>query len=380
MNMEYEIVKYRPEFKQQVVKLQTHLWSPDPALNRAYLEWKYERNPYMKTPFIHLALSAGQVVGMRGMCGAQWQIGCPAQTFLAPCAGDLTIAPDHRNRGLVAKIMETAVDDLANSGYTYIFNFSAGLATQLGSLTTGWRSVGSLETAQFCGLGTRGREYARPLRFVRGMANRLLVFLFARKQPFYFLDSNSAQRHCEAGRSVHVEQAPRPEAMAELVERIGSDGRMRQVRDQAYFTWRFQNPLSRYRFFFWGDTTLEGYLVLRTSVRGKRVSIVDWEATNITVRADLLQAVLQWGKFDKLALWTATLPTEVKTLLHNAGFSTVGKIKSIGRAHRTRASRPTVLLRAVRQDMLKEADWVIAHRRLSDLDNWDLRMIYSDNY
>jgi hypothetical protein len=30
------------------------------------------------------------------------------------------------------------------------------------------------------------------------------------------------------------------------------------------------------------------------------------------VRTDLLQAVMQWGKFDKLALWTATLPTEVK--------------------------------------------------------------------
>jgi len=70
--MEYVIVKYGPEFKQQIVKLQTHLWSPDVALNTAYLEWKYERNPYMKTPFIHLALSAGQVVGMRGMYGAKW--------------------------------------------------------------------------------------------------------------------------------------------------------------------------------------------------------------------------------------------------------------------------------------------------------------------
>jgi hypothetical protein len=52
--MEYEIVKYCPEFKQQVLKLQTHLWSPDVTVNSAYLEWKYERNPYMKTPFIHL--------------------------------------------------------------------------------------------------------------------------------------------------------------------------------------------------------------------------------------------------------------------------------------------------------------------------------------
>src|SRR5215468_1001702 len=124
--MGYEIVKYSPEFKQQVVQLQTYLWGPDVALNRAYLEWHYERNPYMRTPFMHLALSAGQVVGMRGMYGAKWQIGCPAQTFLAPGASDLVIAPDHRNRGLVAKIMEAAAADLVDNGYTYAFNLSAG--------------------------------------------------------------------------------------------------------------------------------------------------------------------------------------------------------------------------------------------------------------
>jgi hypothetical protein len=179
---------------------------------------------------------------------------------------------------------------------------------------------------------------------------------------------------------VQVEQAPRLEAMAELVERIGNDGRLRHVRDQEYFAWRFQNPRSRYRFFFWEDTTLEGYLVLRTHIlHGQVVNIVDWEATNLKVRADLLQAVLQWGRFNNLTLWTATLSTEVKTLLQNAGFSTPGKAESLGRAHRGRANRSIVLLRAVRRDMLKEVDWVLADRRLLDLHNWDLRMIYADN-
>ncbi len=43
--MKYEIIKYSLEFKSQVLELQTHLWSPDLALNAAHLEWKYERNP-----------------------------------------------------------------------------------------------------------------------------------------------------------------------------------------------------------------------------------------------------------------------------------------------------------------------------------------------
>ena len=86
--MNYEIVKYHPEFKRQVVELQRHLWGPDVALNAAYLEWKYERNPYLDGPHIYLALCGGLVVGMRGWFGCKWQIGYPSQTFPGLCGGD----------------------------------------------------------------------------------------------------------------------------------------------------------------------------------------------------------------------------------------------------------------------------------------------------
>ncbi len=71
--MEYELLKYRPELKEQILKLQTHLWSlwsPDLALNRAYFEWKYDQNPYIDQPLIYVALCNGEVVGMRGLMGA----------------------------------------------------------------------------------------------------------------------------------------------------------------------------------------------------------------------------------------------------------------------------------------------------------------------
>ncbi|HKZ41902.1 MAG TPA: hypothetical protein VJ044_13135, partial [Candidatus Hodarchaeales archaeon] len=56
MDSKYTMANYQPEFKKQVVELQKHLWSPSAALNAAYLEWKYERNPYLDTPLIYLAL------------------------------------------------------------------------------------------------------------------------------------------------------------------------------------------------------------------------------------------------------------------------------------------------------------------------------------
>ena len=44
-----------------------------------------------------------------------------------------------------------------------------------------------------------------------------------------------------------------------------------------------------------------------------------------------------------------------------------------------RHHRSGLLVRAVRDEM-QEADWVVAGRRLLDMANWDLRMIYSDGF
>ena len=142
MHSNYEIVRYRPELKRQVIELQTHLWSPDLSLNTSYFEWKYERNPYLKEQLIYLAMHDGKAIGMRGFFGVQWECGVPPMRFTSLYADDMVIAPEHRNRGLMSKIMTFAFEDLAANGYEYAFNLSAGLATLRSSLSMGWRSAG----------------------------------------------------------------------------------------------------------------------------------------------------------------------------------------------------------------------------------------------
>jgi hypothetical protein len=191
-----------------------------------------------------------------------------------------------------------------------------------------------------------------------------------KQHPFHFIDKMGVH-----GRRVFLEKTPRPESMAELVKQINSDGRIRHIKDQQYFTWRFQNPLSMYRFFFWEDASLEGYLVLQTSVYTNRVNvnIVDWEAANTQVLVDLLQTAIDLCKFTYLTIWSATLPDEAKILLQNADFNYVSETERI------KYHYPTVLVKSVYNDMPR-TDWVLANRKLLDLTNWDLRMIYSDNY
>ena len=56
MSPSYEIIRYRPEFRDQVIELQKHLWSGDTAFNSAYFRWKYETNPYADDIPIYLAV------------------------------------------------------------------------------------------------------------------------------------------------------------------------------------------------------------------------------------------------------------------------------------------------------------------------------------
>ncbi len=99
--MNYQIVPYRPELRDQVVSLQTHLVSPDVALNSAYFAWKHERNPYTAGPIAYLAMAEDKVVGMRAFLGANWRCGANATTHLWLCACDLVVDPAHRGPGLL---------------------------------------------------------------------------------------------------------------------------------------------------------------------------------------------------------------------------------------------------------------------------------------
>jgi hypothetical protein len=366
--MNYEIVEYTADLKSQVLQLQTHLWGPEISANADYFKWKYEQNPYLERPLIHLALCAGKVVGMRGVYGAKWQTGHPGEFFHAPCVADFVIAPEHRCRGLFTRIIAAGVKTLGARGYPYVFSLSANSATRIGSLLMGWRSIGHL-------MPMRWRRWSRiiPGRFQKHAARLASSGALKQGNVFHFLDT--ARRFGELSRFVSVEQAPQPRAMAEFVARIAGDGRLRHVRDQGYFAWRFANPRAVYRFLFWTDLRMEGYLILQAKLYKDKakINIVDCEATSMRVRADLLEAVIKWGNFAELNIWSAPFSAETKTLLNRAGFELLKDPAS------TTGSYPAILAKALHEGAPNDG-WIVGDRRLSNFADWDLRMIYSDSY
>lgn len=390
--MGYEITRYRPEFRDGVLKLLEHLWSPNASLNAARLEWKHERNPYQRGPLLYLALDKGRVVGMRGVCSAKWEAGVPRREFIIPCACDLVIAPDHRNRGVISKIMRFAFDDLKNRGMEYVFSLSAGPVTFFNSLAMGWRSIGPLQLVGRYSVRKTPRERLRRLLsrwppvlslarsvknqpFVRRHFHAMSASPAGVANPFSRLDGNFRRRNGLASPGTFLESSPRPAAMADLVHRIGNDGRLRHVRDRQYLSWRFEDPLHLFRFLYRGESALEGYMVLEArkvlSPGDKsEVIISDWEATSPQIFLDLMTAAIRLGEFEEMHAWRKALPPAARESLDEAGFRPLHDAEGKSRY------RPTVLVRST-GDEKSPAEWLLAGGRLDDANCWDVRPIYS---
>ncbi len=344
--MGYEVVRYSPELKLGALELLAHAWGRDRARNEAAFAWKFERNPYLDPPVLHLVLHAGEVVAMRAAHGAHWLVGPEAARVPALGTGDFVIHPAHRGRHLYGRIMKAAAADARRLGYRYLINLSASPATYLQSIRAGWRDLGALGT--LCRASLTARIVRRTHDLIAGYP--LLAAVSRRAQGGVGLrrgdDLSSAERRFRAlelqigavsarfGLSLAVARQARPEAMANLIACGPAVGSVRHLRDTAYLAWRFGNPLSIYRFVFCGTGDLEAFAVLETPIDPlrDRVRIVLCEATDDALRRRLLSAVMAAGRFNDLRVWSAAVAPVDRDWLDGEGFRAIEP--SSGRRYR----------------------------------------------
>jgi GNAT superfamily N-acetyltransferase len=342
-------------------------------LSASYLEWKYHQNPYIREPLIYLAFVGDKLAGMRGAFGTRWEVGDPAEFFTLPYPDDLVIDPDYRGQGLHRSIMNFALRDLAGRGHRYVVNLSASYVTAEASMNMQWRNAGGVKprhrrtlrktVAAF--LGARARHL--PLLW-RWADNISALSGHTGEHLFDGLDARFPPP--DQGRDtgpLFGRKMPLIREMAQLVARLPRDGRIRHVRDEAFFAWRFRNPLRDYRFVYSGRERLRGYIVLQRSrgFNGDRASIVDLEGESDQIRTELLSAAIEHGDFPELYLWQLGASPSSTQEIERRGF------KALGAFHEN-----SILVRSVRDEELNAA-WMLGGHPLDDANQWDLRMIYS---
>ncbi|MEE9367711.1 MAG: GNAT family N-acetyltransferase [Pontiella sp.] len=380
---DYQIQQYTPDLWKQVCKIQSDIWMSSTKLAGAYLDWKYVRNPYIQEPLIYVASYNDQVVAMRAMYGTCWEAGEDKQNLILPLASDAGISPEHRDRGIFQELSNYAADDLRTRGYSHILNFSPTPSNYVVSIMTmGWKRIGSKETlsrysnikppqqssgdsaGETASRSSTGENLKRRVVNV-GVSTGRKIKKALGVHAFTEMDQNIRKQ----GNHLSLSKEPRPQQMQNLIQQLGSDGRLRQIRDQTYFAWRFGNPLYTYRFLFWGDDEIDGYLILQNVVGRRQVNIIDWEGRNSQIRAGLLDAAIRLGQFKTMTIWGATLSDSTIETLQKIGFSN----ENSGRDSFNRHG----------QFMLKQlasepSDGTILGRNPLDKNSWDLRTVYSE--
>lgn len=374
----YEIIRYAPSdaaLKDEVVELRRHSYENELHESREFLEWKYERNPYIPEPIFYLARAEGRVVGMRGMYGTCWETG--GGRTVIPCADDFAVTPAHRNTGVMTLIMRFALDDMARRGYAYVMNNAGGRVTVLSSLAAGWKSIGMMEPVVRRERGEALRHAARErIRATHGLwrlVRRTDALIRSPDGPWRRLDM-MGRTAARDGISITAGRTPRAAEMAALHDRLPGDGRIRHVRDAAFFAWRYANPTREHRFLFAEQAgRLEGYLALarwrQCRLPNLPFHIVDWVGSSREAREELVRWALRVARFPEIGMWFATRSREERAFLEGEGFEPTDlEFRERG--------LPCILLKKLGPPAPPE-QWTLGGGSALDLARWDIRLIDS---
>jgi hypothetical protein len=319
----------------------------------------------------------------------RWQFGDRGMTVDCLCDADAVVHPDHRRKGLLQALTQLNLQEMEGTSCRYIVTLSANARSGANNLKLGWQKIGLVNPAirirpRQVIAENRLKSFARKIPILPGIYKGLRDMLrplspeaslpVQALSSFDPLDLHLRGAVSENGQ-VFVQDTPRSGQMADFIKRLPSNPRMQHVRDAEYFAWRYRNPRSAYRFLYWGKDELEGYLILQAPIRPgiHPVTIVDWEAQNLAVRAELLETAIRLGDFEHLTTWGVSLPLETMMLLRESGFVFKTELDE------AEDYQPEIMLRPSGLEPV-EAAWQLGDLTLLDLQNWDFRAIYSDSY
>lgn len=378
--MNFEILRYSCDFKDhidQIARLKTINWGLDFDVFRSYAKWNYLDRPHSNLPLIYFVRVGEEIVAMRGAYETTWQLKSSPDRFCALCSADLLILEEYRNKGIYKEFASFVMGDLCKMGVQYFLSFNASPLNTMISLSTGWKSIGKIKTMKKQFLSNRSRAISaakhlagpRAIKFLK-KAGLNLILKRRRKDGPQRNDLIYHRARTQLSSRIRLENSPRPLEMARLVESTLPKDKITLVRDESFFAWRYNNPLSKYRFLYWYDDGLKGYLVLQSHLYSIEsigtYNILELEASNPSIKIELLNSAISIINEGSISVWTNMLDQDSYDFLTSKGFTEGNAEKSVNNPPRIMLIRP----------IGKHDDkFEFQGLNLLDSDNWDFKMI-----
>lgn len=383
--MDYIIERHSDDFEDcidQIARLKTSNWGLDFDVFRSYVKWNYIDRPHSRPPIIYFVRAGEEIVAMRGAYETTWQVNNAPARFNVLCSADVLILQDYRNKGIYKKLADFVMEDLDKMGVRYFISFNATPLNTMISLSMGWKSVGRInimkkqfrtKTSKAVALAKKlAGPYARQLLRKTGMN---LILKRREKNNSQRIDMIYQSSKTRLPSQILMEDKPRPREMALLVNSILPKNKITLVRDETFFCWRYNNPLSKYLFLYWHDEGLKGYLVLQSHLysleSGGSHNILELEAADSSIRIGLLNSLISVMNSGSISIWTSMLDKVSCDFLISNGFKEDNSTNSV------KEHTKTILIWPIGDHNDKME---FQGLNLPDAQSWNLKMVYMHDH
>jgi hypothetical protein len=190
-----------------------------------------------------------------------------------------------------------------------------------------------------------------------------------------------AQSSVRFGRSgdILVTDSPLPAAMASIALRSGpGPGVLWPQQDEAFFAWRYRNPVQKYVFYFLMDgDSARGYVAVGASPNNLIGEILDYGELGDDAVRRILRHIVRSGAFLRLTMHRYGVDERLAATLREFGFDTDPPWRKFtGRRIGESLALP-LLIRPIAESY-SEQDFLIGGLDARRFENWCLKPICSD--
>jgi len=355
----YEIIDYRPEFKDQIIDLTKIIWGEDENKNRAYFEWKFENVPYSTEMVGAIGLYKGKAIAFNGLSILKWYIGYRKSIFYTIGNTGSCIHIDHQRKGLHTAMVEYIMKKHKTSKFKLITGFSPNPAATAFALKTGWKIFAS-------------RKYLRRYDYWQIIKKAILNRMKTRSDKLKEISGQYG--------SIEVTQNVKPIAMVNLIEKIPEHKNgICLYRDLRFMKWRFLKPNANYLFYYlWDkDKRLKSYFVVKYYCRSGAGKIIDYAYLDIKYFQKILTFLIKYKHFTYIFLLDVNLEKVLRNTVHNFGFHHRNLVTKLVTKNGKNRKELYYVVKPLK-DERREEYWFVNNMDIRKIKNWKFTEICSE--
>ena len=284
-------------------------------------EWKYLENPMtLDQPLIYIAEHEGEIVGARPILPNRMKFGDNILKVAQPC--DTMVHPEHRRKGIFAKMTNFAIIDAQKRGFSLFYGFPNLLLGKIykNVKSLGWEVISKIDASYKIFSPSKVISTTMPENILSSIGKIFFRFLSSKKCKLPSLKPAKSY-------DINVESTIANE-IENLWQGLSVNYKISTVRDEKYVKWRFiKHPENNYKFLSARKSKeLLGYFVFNIVKNDKLIEgrIVDYgikENSKDVFLALLLEALNNFknDECNLVSTWAFTQP-QFQQVLDRCGF------------------------------------------------------------